>query len=63
VPAPEREIVRLESEAVDVIVIFPLAVPDVVGVNTSVKFVLWPALSVIGVAIPFKANPGPLIAT
>jgi hypothetical protein len=63
VPAPERGIVTLESEAVDVIVIFPLAVPDVVGVNTALKFVLWPALSVIGVAIPLKANPGPLIAT
>jgi hypothetical protein len=47
-------------EAFEVMVTAPLVAPDDCGVNVTVKLVLWPALSVAGVAIPLMLNPVPL---
>ena len=63
VPAPDSGIVKVESLAVEVIVTFPLALPEEFGVNLTVKVVLCPPASVKGVLIPLRANPAPLMAT
>ncbi len=62
-PVPDRGIVRLGFEALDVIVRLPLALPAADGANDTVKVALCPALNVTGAVIPLKLNPAPLTAT
>ena len=62
-PEPDRGMVRVGFEALDVIVRFPLALPADDGANETLKVALCPALNVTGVVIPVKLNPEPLIAT
>jgi hypothetical protein len=63
VPVPDRGIVRVGFEALDVIVRLPLALPADDGVNETLKVTLCPAVSVTGVVIPLKLNPEPVIPT
>ena len=51
---------KLESEPVEVMLMLPLAAPLAVGLKSTVKGVLWPALNVKGNASPLKLNPVPL---
>ena len=53
---------KLESDALEVMLTLPLAAPLAVGANTTVNDVLWPAFSVKGIASPLKLNPVPLAA-
>lgn len=62
VPVPESEIVSVGFEALDVTVTLPLAAPADVGLNETLKVVLWPAVKVIGVEAPLTLNPVPLAA-
>jgi len=62
-PVPDRGMVNVGFEALDVRVRFPLAPPADDGVNETVKVALWPAVKVTGVVIPLKLNPEPLTAT
>jgi hypothetical protein len=59
-PVPESGIVKLESDAVDVMLTLPLAAPLALGSNVTVNDVLWPAAKVAPAAIPLKLNPAPL---
>ena len=62
-PVPDRGMVRVGFEALDVMVRVPLALPADDGPNETLKVVLCPAVNVTGVVIPLKLNPDPLIAT
>lgn len=62
-PVPDNGMARVGSEAFEVMVTPPLALPAESGVNVTLKFAVWPAASVSGVVIPLKLNPAPLIAT
>ena len=62
-PAPDNGIVKVGLEAFDVIVMLPLALPAVVGVNVALKVALCPAVSVKGAVTPLRENPVPLIPT
>jgi hypothetical protein len=62
-PLPDKGMVRLGFEALDVIVRLPLAPPADDGVNETLKVALCPAVNVTGVVIPLKLNPEPLIPT
>ncbi len=59
-PVPDTAIVRLESEALETMLMFPLAAPLAVGANRTVKDVLCPAFSVTGTVRPLRLNPLPL---
>jgi hypothetical protein len=59
-PVPESGMVKLESDPVEVMVMFPLAAPLALGSKATVKDVLWPAFRVTGSARPLKLNPEPL---
>jgi hypothetical protein len=59
-PVPERGMLKLESEPVEVTLTLPLAAPLAVGEKSTVKDVLWPAVSVKGKDSPLKLNPVPL---
>ena len=61
VPVPVRATVG--SDALLAIEMLPVSTPVAVGSNTAVKFADWPALNVIGVAIPVKLNPVPVALT
>ena len=63
VPVPDKGMVRVGFEALDVMVRLPLALPADDGANETVNVVLCPAMSVTGVVIPLKLNPEPLIET
>ena len=63
VPVPASGIVKVGLGAVDVMVILPLALPVLVGLNFTVNVAPWPAVSVTGAVIPLRVNPVPLIAT
>ena len=63
VPLPDKGIVSVGFEALDVTVRFPLALPADDGVNETLKVALCPAVRVTGVVIPVKLNPAPLIET
>jgi hypothetical protein len=63
VPVPDRVMPKLGLDAFDVTVTLPLALPEFVGVNVTLKVALPPAPSDTGVEIPPKLNPAPLIAT
>jgi hypothetical protein len=60
-PVPDIGIVSVGFEALDVTVMFPLALPADNGVNEILKLALWPAASVTGAVIPLMLNPVPLI--
>lgn len=62
VPVPETGIVREGLDAVDVMVMLPLALAADCGANVTLKVALWPAVSVTGVVIPLKLNPVPEMA-
>jgi hypothetical protein len=51
---------KLESEAVEVMFTLPLVAPLAVGLKSTVNDVLWPAASVNGRPRPLKLNPPPL---
>ena len=59
-PVPESGMLRLESEAVEVMLTLPLATPLADGEKTTVNEVLWPVANVKGNGSPLKLNPGPL---
>jgi hypothetical protein len=56
---PESTIAVGEFGALLTIEIVPVALPAVVGVNSTVKFVLWPTPRVKGVARPAMLKPVP----
>ena len=62
-PVPDRGMVRVGFEALEVMVRLPLALPADDGANDTLKVALCPAISVTGAVIPLKLNPEPLIAT
>lgn len=62
-PVPDRGMLSVGFDALDVTVTVPLAVPVEVGANVTLKLVLAPAASVIGVEIVLKLKPVPLIDT
>ena len=62
-PLPDKGMVRVGFEALDVRVRLPLVLPADDGVNETLKVALCPAVSVTGVVMPVKLNPEPLIAT
>ena len=63
VPVPDKGIVRVGLEALDVMLTLPLALPADDGANETLNVALCPAVRVTGVVIPLKLNPEPLIAT
>ena len=60
-PVPENEIFNVGFDAVEVMVIVPLAAPAVVGANETLKVALWPEVKVTGAVIPVRLNPEPLL--
>ena len=62
-PVPDKGMVRDGFEALEVMVMLPLALPADDGANETVKVALCPAVSVTGAAIPLKLNPEPLTET
>ena len=62
-PVPDKGIVRVGFEALEVIVTFPLAAPADAGVNETLNVALWPAVKVTGAVIPLMVNPDPLTPT
>jgi len=62
-PLPDKGIVSVGFDALDVRVRLPLAFPADDGLNETLKVALCPAVSVTGVVIPVKLNPDPLTAT
>ena len=62
-PVPVSGMVRVGSEALEVTVTVPVALPAAVGVNVTLKVALWPEVSVTGAVMPLRLNPVPLIAT
>ena len=63
VPVPDKGIVRVGLEALDVMLTLPLALPADDGANETLNVALCPAVRVTGVVIPLKLNPEPLTAT
>lgn len=61
-PIPDKGMLRLGFEALDVMVKFPPADPETVGANFTAKVVLCPAFSVKGAVIPLRLKPNPLTA-
>ena len=60
---PDNGMARVGFEAVEVMVTLPVTLPADAGVNVTVKVALWPAVSVVGVVIPLRLKPVPLIPT
>ena len=56
-PVPDRGMVRVGFEALEVIVRFPLALPADDGANETLKVALCPADRVSGTVIPLRVNP------
>lgn len=61
VPVPDKAIVSAASDALDVTVRVPFAVPAAVGVNLTLMVAFVPGLRVSGAAIPLSANALPEI--
>ena len=59
-PVPDSGMLKLEFEPLDVMLTFPLTGPLAVGLKTTVKDVLWPAVKVKGRVRPLRLNPAPL---
>lgn len=55
-PVPVRVTPEGELAAVLVIVKFPLAAPDAVGINVTLTVMVWPTFNVIGKVLPTDAN-------
>ena len=53
---------KLGFEPFEVMLTLPLAAPLVVGANSTVNDVLWPAVNVKGRVSPLRLNPLPLAA-
>jgi hypothetical protein len=53
---------RLGFVPLDVMLTLPLAAPLAVGEKSTVKDVLWPAVSVTGSDSPLRLNPVPVAA-
>ena len=51
-PVPESAILRLGFDPFEVIATLPVTTPAAVGINFTVKLVLWPAVRVNGNASP-----------
>jgi len=62
-PVPDKGMVSVGLEALDVIVTLPMALPADEGANETLKVALWPGVKVTGVVIPLKLKPLPLTAT
>jgi hypothetical protein len=58
-PVPDRGIVKVGFDPLDVSVTVPLTVPAAVGMNETLKVVLWPPVRVTGEVIPLMLNPEP----
>ena len=56
-PVPDRGMVRVGFEALEVNVMLPLLLPAEDGLNKTVKIVLCPADRVSGTVIPLRVNP------
>jgi hypothetical protein len=54
--------VKLGFEPLEVMLMLPLVAPLAVGLKSTVKDVLWPAVNVTGRVSPLKLNPLPLAA-
>lgn len=63
VPVPESGTTKVESDASEMMVTSPLTAPADGGVNDTLKVVLCPGVSVIGVETPLTLNPAPLAAS
>ena len=63
VPVPDKGIVNVGFEAVEVIVTLPLAAPVAVGANLTESVADCPADRVIGVVMPLTLNTVPLAET
>lgn len=59
-PEPASGMVRVGFDALEAMVMLPLAVVAEVGVNVTLKVAACPAASVRGVEIPLMPNPFPL---
>ena len=59
---PDNGMVRLGFEAFDVSVTLPIADPETVGANLTVKGALCPAFKLKGAVIPLRVKPEPLTA-
>jgi hypothetical protein len=59
---PDNEIVSVGFDALEDMVTLPLADPETVGANFTVKVALCPALNVTGAVMPLSVNPDPLMA-
>ena len=59
-PVPERGMLRLGLDPLEVMLRLPLAAPAAVGLNNTENEVLWPAVNVTGKDNPLKLNPVPL---
>lgn len=57
---PARGTVKFGFDAFERIAIVPVALPDAVGLNETLNFVLCPAASVKGRLRPFMLNPAPV---
>ena len=62
-PVPVAEITLGEFVALLITETVPFTAPTTVGANTTERTVVCPAVSVMGVAIPFALNPAPVTAT
>jgi hypothetical protein len=59
-PVPESGMLKLGFEPLEVMLTLPLAAPLAVGEKSTVKDLLWPAVSVNGKDKPLKLNPVPV---
>src|SRR5271169_6179444 len=59
-PVPESGMLKLGFEPLEVMLTLPLAAPLAVGEKSTVKDLLWPAVSVKGKDRPLRLNPVPL---
>jgi len=59
-PVPDSGMVNVGFEAFEVTVTLPVTALAEVGVNETLKLVLWPAASVTGTLVPLRLNPDPL---
>jgi len=56
-PVPERGMLKLEFDPLEVIVRLPLTLPGEVGENVTLKLTPWPALRVTGKLRPLTLYP------
>ena len=56
-PIPDRGMLSVGFEALDVMVTLPVLLPGEDGLNKTVKFALCPGARVRGAVIPLRLNP------